>query len=70
MRLIKVTALFLALLFYSSFAYASSYQCLAAVNQSCACCRVMTYEQVFANPHTGWVTMPVATQPVRCSARL
>ncbi len=70
MKTIIMTSLFCALLFFSGFAWASPYQSSAASNLTDDCSPITTYQRIFTNPHTGWVTIPVEIQPGRCSSRL
>jgi hypothetical protein len=76
MKKIFAVSLFLAFLFFSGLASASPYGSPAASNPMCSCCQhpqtvsCITDQLVFTNPHSGWVTMPVNTQYVRCSERL
>lgn len=73
MKKIFAVSLFLAFLFFSGLASASPYASQAALNRMCSCCQIAscnTDQLVFTNPHSGWTTMPVNTQYVRCSERL
>jgi hypothetical protein len=58
-------SLFVAFLLFSGFAEASPCRCAGRLAVTCN-----TEQRVFANPHSGWVVMPVANQPVCCSSRL
>lgn len=69
MKKIIATSLFLALFLFSGFAYASSLSKPCCIEPSGACCPINSYQRVFTNPHTGWVTVPVENQFIRCSSR-
>lgn len=72
MRLIIAMSLLFVLLLFSGFAYAAPGLGPAASNRMCTCClqQMTTFQPVFTNPHAGWVTMPVETQPICCSSQL
>jgi hypothetical protein len=57
------TSLFLAFLLLTGFADASTCKCPRY------CAFTTTEQRVFANPHSGWVVMPVESQPICNSPR-